>query len=268
MSAFHEAVVIQVGVAVLLGLGYWMAASTGRFAFGHAGFMAIGAYASSILTVDFDWNLWVALPVGGAVAALAGAIIGLVALRLSLLYLAIITFVFAQLVATLLSQWDYVGGATGMVGMNGTTVSVVAVFVLVVVAYLVLHTRSRFGLACAAVREDELAARASGLSTTTIAVQMFALSAAVTGVAGGLAAHFLLFISPRQFGPTQSIVIILYVVFGGVQYFWGAAVGAIVLSLLPIYLTFLDEWYQIVYGSLFVVLMIVRPQGVIGRSRD
>lgn len=265
MSPFHEAVVIQAAIAVLLALGYWMAVSTGRFAFGHAGFMAIGAYAASILTIKHSWGLVPAVIVAAAITAVAGAAVGLVALRLNLLYLAIITFVFAQLIATLISQWDYVGRATGMFGMRGTTVPMVLTFVLVVVAYLVLHTRSRFGLACAAVREDELAARASGLSTTKIAVQMFALSAAVTGAAGGLAAHFLFFISPRQFDAAQSLVIVLYVVFGGVQYFWGAAAGAIVLSLLPVYFNFLDRWYQILYGLLFIVLMIVRPQGVIGK---
>lgn len=265
MSLFHQAVVIQAGIAVLLALGYWMAVSTGRFAFGHAGFMAIGAYAGSILTVKHSWNLVLAVIVAGAVTAIAGAAVGLVALRLNMLYLAIITFVFAQFVATLIKQWDYVGKATGMFGMSGTTVPLVLTFVLVVIAYLVLHTRSRFGLACAAVREDELAARASGLSTTKIAVQMFALSAAVTGAAGALAAHFLLFIRPSQFDSAKSLVIVLYVVFGGVQYFWGAAVGAVVLSLLPVYFNFLDRWYQILYGLLFMLLMMVRPQGVIGK---
>lgn len=267
MSAFHQAVVIQVAIAVLLALGYWVAASTGRFAFGHAGFMAIGAYAGSILTVKHSWNLWLAVGAAAAIAAVAGALIGSISLRLSLLYLAIITFVFAQVVATLISQWDYVGGATGFVGMSGTTVPLALTLVLVVVAYLALHTRSRLGLACAAIREDELAARASGLATTKIAVQMFAVSAAITGAAGAVAAHFLLFINPDSFDAAQSMVIVLYVVFGGIQYFWGAAAGAVVLSLLPIYFNFLDRWYQIVYGALFVVLMIVRPQGVIGRSR-
>lgn len=267
MSAFHQAVVIQVAVAVLLALGYWLAASTGRFAFGHAGFMAIGAYAGSILTVKHSWNLWLAVIVAGAVAAVAGAVIGSVALRLSLLYLAIITFVFAQLVATLISQWDYVGGATGFTGMSGTTVTLALAAVGVVVVYLVLHARSRLGLACAAIREDEVAARASGLATTRITVQIFAVSAAITGGAGAIAAHFLLYVTPKDFDAAQSMVIILYVVFGGIQYFWGAAAGAIVLSLLPIYVNFLDRWYQIVYGSLFVLLMILRPQGVIGRAR-
>jgi branched-chain amino acid transport system permease protein len=96
---------------------------------------------------------------------------------------------------------------------------------------------------------------------------VFAVSAAITGAGGAIAAHFLLYVGPKDFDAAQSMVIILYVVFGGVQYFWGAAAGAIVLSLLPIYVGFLDRWYQIVYGSLFVLLMIVRPQGMIGRAR-
>jgi branched-chain amino acid transport system permease protein len=97
---------------------------------------------------------------------------------------------------------------------------------------------------------------------------MFAVSAAITGAAGALAAHFLLFIRPTDFDAGQSMVIVLYVVFGGLQFYWGAAAGAIVLAALPIYFNFLERWYQIVYGALFVVLMIVRPQGVVGRRGE
>jgi branched-chain amino acid transport system permease protein len=266
VSDFNEAVLIEVGIAVLLALGYWIAAVTGRYSFGHVGFMAIGAYAASILTVNFAWPLPLAMLVSAASAAVAGALIGWVALRLSMLYLAIVTFIFGQLVQLLFSLWEYVGGASGFVGPNGTTVPLVLACILLVVAYLVLLTRSRMGLAYAAIREDEQAALASGLSITRIAVGAFATSAAVTGVAGALSAHFVFVISPAQYGPAQALLVILYVVFGGVQYFWGAIVGAVVLSLLPIYVDFLADWYQIVYGLLFILMMILRPQGLIGRS--
>jgi branched-chain amino acid transport system permease protein len=266
MSAYTEAVVLQVGVNVLLALGYWIAVSTGKYSFGHAGFMAIGAYTASILTLNAGWPLPLAMVAGGVVSAVAGAAIGGIALRLSLLHLAIITFVFAQLVQVLLGQWDYVGAATGMIGMTGTGVPLLLGTIAVVLGYLVLLTRSRLGLAHAAIREDEQAAMASGLRVTLIAVGAFASSAAVTGVAGALAAHHLMVITPALFGPHQALLIILYCVFGGVQYFWGAAVGAVALSLLPLYLDWLDDWYLIVYGLLFVVLMIVRPQGLIGRG--
>ncbi|TDV56429.1 branched-chain amino acid ABC transporter permease [Actinophytocola oryzae] len=266
MSPYIESVLLQVGINVLLALGYWIAVSTGKYSFGHAAFMAIGAYSASILTLNFGWPLPLAMLVAALVSAVAGAVIGWMALRLSLLYLAIITFVFAQLVDILISEWDYVGGAAGMLGMSGTTLGLVYGSIAVVVVFLLLLTRSRLGLAYAAIREDEQAAMASGLRITLIAVGAFALSAAVTGVAGALAAHQLLIITPDLFGPQQALLIILYCVLGGVQYFWGAALGAIVLSLVPIYLDWLSDWYMIVYGLLFVALMILRPQGLIGRA--
>jgi branched-chain amino acid transport system permease protein len=266
MSPFVEAVLMQTGINIILALGYWVAVSTGKYSFGHAAFMAIGAYGSSILTLKMGWPLPLALLVGAALAAVAGALVGWVALRLSMLYLAIITLVFSELLITLISNWDYVGGGSGLLGMTGTTVTLVLVCVLIVVAYLILLTRSRMGLAYKAIREDERAAMGSGVKVTLVAVGAFATSAAITGIAGGLAAHQQLIINPDLYGPSQSLIIILFVVFGGVQYFWGAAIGAIVLGLLPIYFNGLADWYQIIYGLLFVVLMIVRPQGLVGRS--
>lgn len=267
MSAFTEAVILQVGINILLALGYWIAVSTGKYSFGHAAFMAIGGYTASILTLNFSWPLPVALVAAAVTAAVAGGLVGWLALRLSLLYLAIITLVFSELVNVSVSQWTYVGGASGLFGMSGTTIPMVLTCLGIVVVYLIVLTRSRLGLAYAAIREDEQAAMASGIRITRVAVSAFATSAAVTGVAGALSAHQQLIISPSLFGPQQSLIIILYCVLGGVEYFWGAAVGAAVLSLLPIYFSSLADWYDILYGLLFVVLMIVRPQGLIGRTR-
>ena len=265
MSVFVEAVVLQVGINVLLALGYWVAVSTGKFSFGHAAFMAIGAYTASILTVNYAWPLSLALVAAAVTSTLAGGLIGWLALRLSMLYLAIITLVFAELVNVVISQWDYVGGASGLLGMTGTTVPLMATCLVIVAVFLALLTRSRLGLAYSAIREDEQAAMASGVRITRVAASAFAVSAAVTGVAGALAAHQQLIITPSLYGPQQSLIIILFCVLGGVQYFWGAAIGAIVLSLLPVFFSGLAEWYEILYGLLFVVLMIVRPQGIIGR---
>ena len=198
MSAFYAAVITQVGINVLLALGYWIAVSTGKYSFGHAAFMAIGAYASSILTLNFGWSLPVALVAGAVFAAVGGALVGWVALRLTMLYLAIITLVFSELLITLISQWDYVGGGSGLIGMSGTSVPLVLVFVILTVIYLVLLTRSRMGLAYAAIREDEQAAMGAGIKITLVSVGAFATSAAVTGIAGGLAAHQQLIINPTS----------------------------------------------------------------------
>jgi len=266
MSAADEAVIIQVGINVLLALGYWIAVSTGKYSFGHAAFMAVGAYTGSILTLNFALPLPVALLASAAAAAVAGGIVGWLALRLSLLYLAIVTLVFSELINIVISESSYLGATSGLIGMTGTTIPLVLACLLIVVIYLVLLTRSRLGLAYAAIREDEQAAMASGIRITLVAAGAFATSAAVTGVAGALAAHQQLIIAPSLFGPQQSLIIILYCVFGGVEYFWGAAAGAVALSLLPIYFSSLADWYPIVYGLLFVALMIVRPQGLIGRT--
>ncbi|GLY88861.1 branched-chain amino acid ABC transporter permease [Actinoallomurus iriomotensis] len=266
MSPFVQAVVMQAGINVILALGYWIAVSTGKYSFGHAAFMAIGAYTSSVLTLKLGWPLPLALVAGGLLATVGGALIGWMALRLSMLYLAIITLAFSELLITLLSQWGYVGGGSGLIGMSGTSVPLVLVCLVLLVGYLILLTRSRMGLAYQAIREDERAAMGAGIKVTLVSVGAFATSAAVTGVAGGLAAHQQLIISPDLYGPQQSLIIILFCVFGGVQYFWGAAVGAVILSLLPTFFSGLAEWYQIIYGLIFVILMIVRPQGLIGRS--
>jgi branched-chain amino acid transport system permease protein len=268
MDAYTEAVVIKVGIAILLALGYWITVATGKYSFGHAAFMSIGAYGASILTLKFELSLPLAMLVGGVAAAVVGAFIGWIALRLSMLYLAIITFASAEIVRILFDSWDYVGGASGLFGMTGTSVELVAISILVVVVYLFLLSRSRKGLSYEAIREDEQAARACGLGVTRISVEAFAVSAAITGVAGALSAHETLIITPGQFGAAQSLLIILFVVLGGVQYFWGAIVGAVVLTMLPIWFDFLTDYYQITYGLMFVVLMILRPQGIVGRSTD
>jgi branched-chain amino acid transport system permease protein len=268
MDAYTEAVVIKVGIAILLALGYWVAVATGKYSFGHAAFMSLGAYSASILTLKFDLPLELALIIGGLAGAVSGAFIGWIALRLSMLYLAILTFAFAEIVRILLDSWDYVGGASGLFGMTGTTVELVAICIAVVVVYLFLLTRSRKGLSYEAIREDEQAARACGLGVTRISVEAFAVSAAITGVAGALSAHETLIITPNLFGAPQSLLIILFVVLGGVQYFWGAIVGAVVLTMLPIWFDFLQDYYQITYGLMFVLLMILRPQGIVGRSTD
>ncbi|GAC1328391.1 MAG: branched-chain amino acid ABC transporter permease [Chloroflexota bacterium] len=263
MSLYVEGILIVVGINILLALGYWITVNTGQFSFGHAAFMAIGAYVASIMTVKFGLALVPALVAGGLAAGTIGALVGFPALRLSMLYLAMATLGFAQLTQIFFLNWDFVGRASGMTGMRGATLPLVVGTVLIVIGYLWLVSRPRVGLACAAVREDEAAARASGLNVTQLKVIAFGQGAFVTGLAGGLYAHQILHIEPANFGVQQSLVIVLYVMFGGLSTFWGPLIGAGLLTVLPEWFDFLRDWYLIVYGALFVLLMIVRPQGLI-----
>jgi branched-chain amino acid transport system permease protein len=265
-GVFADSVVIGVGINVLLALGLYFTLATGQFSVGHGGFMAIGAYGASILTVNFNWALIPAVLAGGAAAFVVGVLIGLPVLRFSHLYLAMATFGFGEIVRATFSVIDYVGGVGGMRGMTGTTVHIVLGFVFLAILFSWLHSRSRWGLACDAIRQDEDAAAAMGIDVRLSKVLAFGLGAAITGIGGGLYAHHFFFIEPTTFGLHMSVAIILFVIFGGIESFWGAILGATVLSLLPDLFRWLKDWYLFLYGLLFVALMIFRPQGVIDRA--
>ncbi len=264
-SVFADSVIIGAGINILLALGLYFTLATGQFSVGHGGFMAIGAYTASVLTVNFGWALVPAVLCGAGAAFAIGVLIGLPVLRFSHLYLAMATFGFGEIVRAVFSITDYVGGVGGMRGMMGTTAPMVLVFVAFAIAFSWLHARSRWGLACDAIRQDENAAAAMGIDVRLNKVLAFGVGAALTGMGGGLYAHHFFFIDPPTFGLQMSVAIILFVIFGGIETFWGAVLGAIVLSLLPDLFRFLKDWYLFVYGLLFIVLMIFRPQGVIDR---
>jgi branched-chain amino acid transport system permease protein len=266
ISVFADSVIIGAGINVLLALGLYFTLATGQFSVGHGGFMAIGAYTASVLTVNFGWALVPAVLVAALAAFVVGVLIGLPVLRFSHLYLAMATFGFGEIVRAVFSITDYVGGVGGMRGMMGTTAPMVLVFVALAIAFAWLHSRSRWGLACDAIRQDEDAAAAMGIDVRLNKVLAFGVGAAITGIGGGLYAHHFFFIDPPTFGLQQSVAIILFVIFGGIETFWGAVLGAIVLSLLPDLFRFLKDWYLFLYGLLFVLLMIFRPQGVIDRA--
>jgi branched-chain amino acid transport system permease protein len=265
-SVFADSVLIGVGINMLLALGLYFTLATGQFSVGHGGFMAIGAYSASILTVNFGWPLVPAVLCGGVAAFAIGVLIGLPVLRFSHLYLAMATFGFGEIVRAAFSVVDYVGGVGGMRGMMGTTAPVVLALVVAAVAFSWLHSRSRWGLACDAIRQDEDAAAAMGIDVRLNKVLAFGVGAALTGIGGGLYAHHFYFIEPTTFGLHMSVAIILFVIFGGIETFWGAILGAAVLSLLPDLFRFLKDWYLFMYGLLFVLLMIFRPQGVLDRA--
>jgi len=265
LSVFADSVIIGAGINALLALGLYFTLATGQFSVGHGGFMAIGAYTASILTVNFGWGLISAVLCGALGAFVIGVLIGLPVLRFSHLYLAMATFGFGEIVRAAFSVSDYVGGVGGMRGMQGTTAPIVLAFVALAIAFSWLHARSRWGLACDAIRQDEDAAAAMGIDVRLNKVLAFGVGAAITGIGGGLYAHHFFFIDPPTFGLQMSVAIILFVIFGGVETFWGAVLGAIVLSLLPDLFRFMKDWYLFMYGLLFVLLMIFRPQGVIDR---
>jgi len=238
---------------------------TGQFSLGHAGFMAVGAYVSGLLTIYLDWPFLVVLLVASVVSALIGFLIGLPTLRLRGDYLAIATLGFGEIVRVVLLNLKITGGPRGLGGIAPKTsffwAEAAAITTVIVISNII---RSSHGRALVGIREDEIAAEAMGIDTTKYKVLAFSVGAAFAGVAGGLFAHHQMFIDPGSFTFQRSIETLVMVVLGGLGSITGSIVAAIVLTMLPEALRGLAQYRMIVYALLLIGLMLIRPQGLFG----
>lgn len=268
------------GIFVIMGVNIIMAMSlnlvtgfTGQLHLGHAGFMAIGAYTSGLLATQLGVGSPWAVLISGVVAALFGLIVGLPTLRLKGDYLAIATLGFGEIVRITILNLDITGGPFGLRGIPRLT-NLPTVIIAVVVSYVILHSlvHSRIGRALIAIREDEVAAEAMGIETTRLKVTAFALAAFFAGIAGGLLAFWLRFLSPGSFGFLVSIEVLSMVVLGGLGHLFGSALGAAFITYLPELLRTsapaIAEHRMIFYGALLVIAMILRPNGLLGTSSE
>ncbi|MEG0239956.1 MAG: branched-chain amino acid ABC transporter permease [Anaerorhabdus sp.] len=237
----------------------------GQLTLGHAGFMAIGAYASAYCTkvvfaslpgiVSFP----LALLVGGLLALVFGVIIGVPTLRLRGDYLAIITLAFGEVIRTILLNLSFVGGAKGYSGIprysNFAWAYFLAVATIVVIVMLI---KSRHGRAIISVREDEIAAEASGINTSYYKILAFVFAAFFAGIAGGLYAHYMGIIEPKTFTFNKSIEILVMVVLGGMGNIKGAIVSAIVLTILPELLRSVSSYRTMIYALVLIIMMLAK----------
>lgn len=238
---------------------------TGQFSLGHAGFMSVGAYASAILTANFNVPFPIALVIAGIVAAIGGFLIGMPTLRLKGDYLAIATLGFGEIIRIILLNTGYVGGASGFSGIPRlTNWTWIFVFTLATVLIIQNFVRSKHGRACIAIRENEVAAEAMGINTTYYKVLAFMLGAFFAGIAGGLSAHNFYVINPSSFNFMKSFEILVMVVIGGLGSTSGAILGAVVLTLLLTFLQDYPEFRMIIYSALLIIMMIFRPGGFMG----
>jgi branched-chain amino acid transport system permease protein len=256
---------------------------SGQFSLGHAGFMAVGAYASAsvdmFLLEGLHGTAWggqaallLSLLAAALVSALAGYLVGMPSLRLKGDYLAIATLGFGEIIRVVILNIEKVGGARGLFGIPTTTSAFLVVFVL---AACVLATHrfvaSSHGRALLAVRENEIAAEAIGVDTTHYKVQAFMVSAAVSGVAGGLYAHYLSYINPSSFDFMKSVEIVIMVVLGGMGSVSGSILAAFLLTFLPEALRPLQDLTHVdlrmvIYSFLLILMMFIRPKGMFGRK--
>lgn len=265
LNPFYQNTIVLIGINIVLATSlHLIIGITGQFSIGHAGFLAVGAYASAVITMKLDMPFFLALLVGGIAAALMGLLIGFPSLRLKGDYLAIATLGFGEIVRITLLNIEYVGGAAGMQVTHMTTWPWVFAAVLITIIVIRNFTTSTHGRACISVREDETAADSMGINTTYYKVVAFAIGAFFAGIAGGLYAHNFYIIQPANFGFLKSFDILIFVVLGGLGSLSGAVLAAILLTIVTTFLQNYPETRMIIYSLVLIIMMIYRPQGLMG----
>jgi branched-chain amino acid transport system permease protein len=283
INPYYTRILMLCGISVTLAVSLNLINGfTGQFSIGHAGFMAVGAYSSAYFSVNYGMNLansmgggklgWiVALAlstiVGATMAGIAGLAVGIPSLRLRGDYLAIVTLGFGQIIVVFLNNIEAIGGARGYSGIpivkSFFWIFLIAVLTIVMVYNIV---NSAFGRALISIREDELAAEAMGVNTTRYKVMAFVISSAMAGAGGVLLAHFDGYLNPKSFEFIKSFEILIMIILGGLGSIVGSVIGAIVLTILPEGLRGFAEYRMVIYSLLLIILMITRPQGLLGSS--
>jgi branched-chain amino acid transport system permease protein len=265
LNSFYVNTLFFIGINIILAVSlHLIIGITGQFSIGHAGFLAVGAYASAIMTMKLGMPFPVALMVGGLAAAVAGLIIGIPTLRLRGDYLAIATLGFGEIMRIVFLNINYVGGASGMTVAHLVTWPWLFACVLITIIVIVNFTNSTHGRACIAIRENEIAADAMGINTTFYKVMAFIIGAFFAGVAGALYAHNFYIIQPTNFGFLKSFDILIFVVLGGLGSMSGSVIAAILLTIISAYLSNYPEVRMVIYSLVLIVMMLFRPQGLLG----
>jgi branched-chain amino acid transport system permease protein len=290
INPYYFDILIGIGINIILAVSLNLVNGyTGQFSLGHAGFMAVGAYASSWLTLKYGYSIGsgtlsttavfvLALLGGGLGAALAGFAVGVPSLRLKGDYLAIVTLGFNEIIKGVIQNAEPLGAQRGLGGMELHTNFFWTFAFAAVTIYVVLNlVGSTYGRGFLAVRDDEIAAESMGINTTKYKVLAFVLAAFFAGIAGGLYAHFKQFIHPEGFNFLRSVDIVVMVILGGMGNTAGVVLAATLLTILPELLRkvsrydWLPDWLQqvaenrmILYSLLLIILMLTRPQGLFG----
>lgn len=243
----------------------------GQITLGHAGFMSIGAYSAALFiksgVVPGMPGYILSLFIGGIFACILGILIGIPALRLKGDYLAIVTLAFGEIIRVLIEYFNFTGGAQGLSGIpQMKSFEVIYVITIICVACMYSVMTSRHGRAVLAIREDEIAAEASGINTTYYKTYAFALSAFFAGIAGAMYAQNIGVIDAKVFDYNKSFDILVMVVLGGMGSFTGAVISSTVLTIIPEYLRSFAGYRMICYSIILIVMMIFRPEGLLGRK--
>jgi len=283
-SMYQTNIMVTALIYVMLGLGLNIVVGlAGLLDLGYVAFYAVGAYSYALLNYHFGLNFWFALPIGGALGALFGIILGFPVLRLRGDYLAIVTLGFGEIIRIILENWnEFSFGPSGIAniprpsffGINlsvhdSTTYTYYIMIGMCVFTIFVVNRLqdSRIGRAWIALREDEIACQAMGIDKAKTKLTAFSLGATWASMAGVVFAAKTTFVNPASFTIWESIIILCIVVLGGMGSIIGVIAGALVLILTPEYLRAFSEYRMLAFGTLLVVMMVFRPGGIIPNVR-
>src|SRR5204862_6206635 len=272
-------VVIMAGIFSILALSLnLLLGYTGQLSLGHAAFFGVGAYTSALLTLGPEWSFWLALPCAIALAALAGFLIGRLALKLRGAYFVLVTISFAGVIALVSVNWmELTNGPLGLPGVPAPVLGpwslrakrpyYYLVFAAVLLAHLVCRrlVGSRIGRAFVALRENEALAESVGVNVTHYLVLAAVVSAAMAGLGGGLYAHYTRFVSPEVFLFSYTVTMVIMVVAGGKGTLAGPIVGAVIFTILPEALREATswQWQMLLYGVLLILTLLFLPRGIV-----
>jgi len=260
----YSNLVLSLGTNALLALSIWLTLSCGMLAMANAAFMGIGAYTSALLTMNAGAPFPLAIAAGMAAPAIVAFLIGKPTLRLSVVYLAMATLAFGEVVRiVILNTEQWTGGALGLNGIPQATqwwhVLVALVAVLLILWRL---RRSRIGRAFEAINEDAVAASLMGIAVNAHKMLAFALGAAIAGLAGALNAHLTFFIGPSEFGFDRGVDILTMTILGGTGGLTGPVLGALIVTLLPELLRSFRDFRTMMNGAILVLIVLFLPKGL------
>ncbi len=299
IDEYIRSVLIFAGINVIAAYSFYVPFKTGQISLGQAGFMGVGAYAAGIVTAKLGLPFPLGLLAGGVAAGLIGVGVGFPALRIRGIYLLLLTLGFAEIVQVIILTWDYTGGAQGFQNIPYLENALIWIYaiVAVLIVFFARLERSSLGRAMDSVHEDETAAEVMGVDVVRVKLFAFGLGAFIAGLAGALFAHYSTYVDSVTFNILVGVEILMFTLVGGGFSYWGPLFGAMFLSLLPEFLRalrdpmelipvswtedapwnyvydavyeFLDfenEKRLIIYGLVLIVMMVLRPQGLITRS--
>lgn len=264
ISPYITRIIVLICINVVLALSLNLILGfTGQFTLGHSGFMSIGAYGAAMVTMKMHLPFPLALIAGGIIAAFIGFLIGVPTLKLKGDYLAITTLGFCQIIVVVIQNINPLGGAQGLTGIPLKTNFAWAFFIMIaaiIIIYNIVHSSQ--GRAMISIREDEIAAEAMGINTTKYKIMAFVIGAFLAGVAGGVYAHYMMYLEPTTFNFLKSTDFVVYVVLGGIGNIPGCIISTAVLTYLPEGLRGFGDLRMVIYPILLIAIMILNAKGI------